>query len=64
MIIMIYIFLTIFLPIFLLSNLFNLERVWQHLFIPATIMTAVIVFFVFYFGFLSLNDYFMSKEQK
>ena len=51
-IIMSYLTLTLFLRIHLFSNLFDPERVWQHIFIPATMMTAVAIFSAIYFGYL------------
>jgi hypothetical protein len=50
LLIMCYLTLTLFLPINLLSNIFDPARVWQHIFIPVTIMTAVILFFAVYFS--------------
>jgi hypothetical protein len=48
LIIMGYLALTLFLPINVLSNLFDPQRVWQHIFISATILTAVVIFSAIY----------------
>ncbi len=53
-----YISLTIFLPVKLLLNLFDPARVWQHFFIPATFLSAVVLsFFIkfLYFCFKVFN---------
>ena len=62
LVIMSYLALTLFLPINLLSNLFDPERVWQHLFIPATIMTAAVIFSSIYFGFLAFKRLFHNDK--
>ena len=62
LVIMSYLSLTLFLPINLLSNLFDPGRVWQHLFIPATIMTAAVIFSSIYFGFLAFKRLFHNDK--
>lgn len=63
MIIMSYLALTLFLGIPLFSNLFDPERVWQHLFIPATMMTAVVIFSAIYFGYLASKRLFYPEKK-
>jgi hypothetical protein len=60
--IMSYLALTLFLPINLLLNLFDPERVWQYIFIPATILTAVVTFSVIYFSYLAFKHLFHSDK--
>ena len=61
MVIMSYLALTLFFGIHLFSNLFDPERVWQHIFIPATMMTAVVIFSAIYFGYLVSKRLFYPK---
>lgn len=63
MIIMIYLALTLFSPIIILSNLFDPERVWQHIFIPATMMAAVVIFSAIYFGYLASKQLFYHPRK-
>jgi hypothetical protein len=42
--IIVYLTVTIYLPIPWLANLFDSERVWQHVFVPAAILTAVVIY--------------------
>jgi hypothetical protein len=64
MIIMSFLASTLFLGIPLFSNLFDPERVWQHIFIPATMMTAVVIFSAIYFGYLASKRLFYSKKKR
>jgi hypothetical protein len=57
-----YLTLTLYLPINFLTAFFPPERVWQHLFIPATIMTAVVLFFAIYFFYLAFKRLFHSDK--
>lgn len=50
-----YLTLTLYLPINFLTAFLNPERVWQHIIIPATIMTAVVIFSAIYFSYLALK---------
>jgi hypothetical protein len=43
LLIILYLALTLYLPINFLTTFLNPERVWHHIFIPATIMTAVVL---------------------
>jgi hypothetical protein len=63
MIIMSYLALTLFLDIHIFSNLFDPERVWQHIFIPATIMTAVVIFSAIYFSTFESKRLFFSEKK-
>lgn len=63
LLIMSYLTLTLYLPINFLSVLFNSERVWQHIFIPATIMTAVVLFSAIYFSYLAFKRLFHEKDK-
>jgi hypothetical protein len=56
LLIMSYLTLTLFVPINFLTASFNAERVLQHIFIPATIMTAFVIFSVIYFSYLALRS--------
>jgi hypothetical protein len=62
LIIMGYLALTIYLPINFLTALFDPERLWQHIFIPATIMTAVVIFSVIYFSYLAFKRLFHGDK--
>ena len=57
-----YLALTLFLPIKLFSNLFDPERVWQHIFIPGTIMAAVVIFSLIYFGYFAFKRLFYDGK--
>ncbi|MCW3995862.1 MAG: hypothetical protein NWE98_06905 [Candidatus Bathyarchaeota archaeon] len=63
LLIMGYLTLTLYLPINLLSNLFDPARVWQHIFIPATILTAVVLFSAIYFFSVALRRLFNSGNK-
>jgi hypothetical protein len=52
---MIYLTLTLYLPIQFLTYFIDPQRVWQHIFIPATILTAFVIFFGVFFGYLALK---------
>ena len=60
--IMSYLTLTIYLPINPLLYLLDSERVWQHLFIPAVILTATVLFFVIDFSYLALKRFCYSDK--
>jgi hypothetical protein len=57
-----YLTLTLYLPINFLTALIDPERVWAHLFIPAVIMTAVVLFSVVYFSYFGLKRLFHSGK--
>ena len=57
-----YLTLTLYLPINLLTTFLDPERVWQHLFIPATILTAVVIFSAIYFSYLAFKRLFHSDK--
>ena len=57
-----YLTLTLYLPINFLTTFLNPERVWQHIFIPATIMTAVVIFSAIYFSYLAFKRLFHSDK--
>jgi len=59
-----YLALTLFLPIHFLSNLFDPQRVWQHLFVPASMMSAVVIFSTIYLGFLTFRRLFGGHKTK
>jgi hypothetical protein len=47
-VLMVYLAITLFLPINLLCNLFDPQRIWQHIFILATILSATVIFSTLY----------------
>ena len=55
---MIYLTVTLYLPINILTSLIDPERVWQHIFIPATIMTAIAIFSLANIIFLTSKRFF------
>jgi hypothetical protein len=55
LLIMIYLTLTLYLPIKFLTYFIDPQRVWQHIFIPATILTAFVIFFGIFFGYLAIK---------
>ena len=57
-----YLTLTLYLPINFLTALLDPERVWQHLFIPATILIAVVLFSAIYFSYLAFKRLFHSDK--
>jgi hypothetical protein len=58
LLIMSYFTLTLYLPINSFSNIFDPQRVLQHVFIPATILTAVVLFAAIYFPYLAFKQLF------
>jgi hypothetical protein len=62
LLIMSYLTITLYLPINLLTTILDPERVWQHIFIPATIMTAVVIFSATYFFYLAFKRLFHSDK--
>ena len=62
LLIMSYLTLTLYLPINLLAVYLDSERVWQHLFIPGTILTAVVIFSAIYFSYLAFKRLFHSDK--
>jgi hypothetical protein len=52
LLIMSYLTLTLYLPINSFSNIFDPQRVLQHVFIPAIILTAIVIFAAIYFSHL------------
>jgi hypothetical protein len=63
LIIMSYLAITLFLSINLFSNLFDPARVWQHIFIAATIMTALVIFSAIYFSYETFNRLFRDRKK-
>lgn len=59
-----YLTLSLYLPINFLSAIFNPERVWQQIFIPAVMLTAVVIFFGIYFSFFAFKRIFQSDKAK
>jgi len=57
-----YLTFTLYLPINFLTSLLDPARVWQHIFIPATIMTAVVIFSAIYFSYLAFKRLFHSDK--
>jgi len=57
-----YLTVTLFLQINFLTSFLNPQRVWQHLFIPATILTTVVVFSCGYLLYLPLKRLFNSGK--
>jgi hypothetical protein len=57
-----YLAITLFLPINFLNDFFNPERVWQHIFIAATIMTTIVIFSCMYLAYLVLKR--LSKNSQ
>jgi hypothetical protein len=55
LLIMIYLTLTLDLPIQFLTYFIDPQRVWQHIFIPGTILTAFVIFFGVFFGYLAFR---------
>ena len=53
---MAYLGITLFIPINFLTDFFNPERVWQHVFIAATIMTTIVIFSVSRFAYVGLKQ--------
>ena len=64
LLIMGYLTVTLYLPINFLTSFLNPQRVWQHLMIPATIMTSVVVFSFGYLLYLPLKRLFTSGKTK
>ena len=62
LLIMGYLTLTLFLPINFLSAFFDPQRVWQHLYLPATILTAVVIFFVVFLSYVGFKRLFQSDR--
>jgi hypothetical protein len=58
-----YLALTLFLPINFLTVFINPERVYQHLFIPAVIITAAILFLVFNLSYLGFKRLLRNEER-
>ena len=56
--IMAYLTLTIYLKINVFTTLIDPERVWQHLFIPATMLTAFVIFSIISFFYLAFKRLF------
>lgn len=61
--IMAYLAVTLFFPINFLNNFFNPERVWQHIFIAATIMTTIVLFSSIHLIYLTFKRLLNNKEQ-
>jgi hypothetical protein len=60
--IMAYLAITLFLPVNFLIDFFNPERVWQHIFIAATIMTTIVFFSSLHLSYLVLKR--LSKNEE
>jgi len=63
LLIMSYLTLSLYLPINFLSTFLSPERVWQHIFIPATIMTAFVLFSAIYFFYLVFKRLFHDSDK-
>jgi hypothetical protein len=57
-----YLTLTLYLPINFLTVYLAPERVWQHIFILATILTTVVIFFAVYVSYSALKQLFHSDK--
>jgi hypothetical protein len=55
LLIMIYLTLTLYLPIQFFTYFLDPQRVWQHIFISGTILTAFVIFFGVFFGYLAFK---------
>jgi hypothetical protein len=55
LLIMIYLTLTLYLPIQFLTHFLDPQRVWQHIFISGTILTAFVIFFGVFIGYLAFK---------
>ena len=60
--ILFYLTLTLYLPINFLSVYLTPERVWQHIFILATILTAFVIFSTIYFSILFFKRLFQKNQ--
>ena len=61
--IMAYLAITLFLPINFLNDFFNPERVWQHIFVTATVMATIVIFSCTYLSYLGLRRLSKNKER-
>jgi hypothetical protein len=61
--IMVYLTITLFLPINILNDFFNPERVWQHIFVTATAMATIVIFSCVHLSYLVLKRLFKNGER-
>lgn len=58
-----YLAVSLYLPINFLTDFFNPERVWQHIFIVATIMTTIVIFSPMYLFYLVFKRLLKNREK-